>query len=81
MTLERAQGEVIVDGKISNTFVISRRFRQGDVLTATWFNLVLHKALKNLEQNNMILNSLTQICGYADDILIIARSIPALEAM
>jgi hypothetical protein len=26
-------------------------------------------------------NRLTQICGYADDILVIARSLPALEAM
>jgi len=29
----------------------------------------------------MILNRLTQICGYADDILVIARSLPALEAL
>jgi len=27
------------------------------------------------------LNRLTQICGYADDILLIARSLPALEAL
>jgi len=27
------------------------------------------------------LNRLTQICGYADDILVIARSLPALEAL
>jgi hypothetical protein len=39
------------------------------------------KALKNLEQNNTILNRLTQICGYADDILVIARSLPALEVL
>ena len=26
------------------------------------------------------MNRLTQICGYADDILVIARSLPALEA-
>jgi hypothetical protein len=28
----------------------------------------------------MILNRQTQICGYAEDILVIARSLPALEA-
>jgi hypothetical protein len=27
------------------------------------------------------LNRLTQICGYADDILVISRSLPALEAL
>jgi len=70
MTLEGAQ--VIVDGEISNTFFIDIRVRQGDGLSATLFNLVLHKALKNLEQSNTILNRLTQICGYADDILVIA---------
>ena len=61
MTLEAAQGKVIVDGKISNPFVISRGVRQGGGLSATLFNLVLHKVLKNLEQGNTILNRLTQI--------------------
>jgi hypothetical protein len=81
MTLEGAQAKVIVDGKISNPFVIGGGLRQGDGLSATLFNLVLHKTLKNLEQSNMILNRLTQICGYANDILVTARSLPALEAL
>ena len=50
-------------------------------MSATLFNLVLHKAPKNLERSNPILNRLTQICGYADDILVIARSLPALGAL
>jgi hypothetical protein len=50
-------------------------------LYATLFNLVLHKALINLEQSNTILYRLTQICGFADDILVTARSLPALEAL
>jgi hypothetical protein len=41
-----AQAKVIVDGKISNTFLIDTGVRQGDGLSATLFNLVLHKALK-----------------------------------
>jgi hypothetical protein len=71
MTLEGSQAKVIVDGKISNPFVICIGVRQGDGLSSTLFNLVLHKALKNLEHSNMILNRLTQICGYADDILVL----------
>ena len=74
VTLEGAQVKVIVDGKISNPFVISRGVRQGDVLCATLFNVVLHKALKNLEQSNTVVNRLTQICDYGDHILVIARS-------
>jgi sorting nexin-29 len=81
MTLEGVQAKVIVDGKISNPFVIDMGVRQGDGLSATLFNLVLYKSLKNLEQGNTILNRLTQICGYADDILVLARSLLALEAL
>jgi len=81
MTLEGAQAKVLVDGKISAPFTIDKGVRQGDGLSATLFNLTLHKALKNLEKKNTILNRLTQICGYADDILVTARSLPALEAL
>jgi hypothetical protein len=81
MTLEGAQAKVIVDGKISTPFVIGIEVRQGDGLSATIFTLVLHKALKNLQQSNTILNRLTQIYGYADDIFVTARSLPALEAL
>ena len=49
MTLEGAQAKVIMDGKISNPFAIGSGVRQGDGLSATLFNLALHKALKNLE--------------------------------
>jgi hypothetical protein len=80
MTLEEAQSKVTVDGKIRNPSVIGIGVRQGDGLSATLFNLILHTALKNLEQSNMILNRLTQICGYAD-ILVIARNLPPLEAL
>jgi hypothetical protein len=79
MTLEGAQAKVIVDGKISNPFIISRGVREGDGLSATLFNLVLNKAMKNLEHSNMILNTLTQICGYADDILVTARTLPVVK--
>jgi sorting nexin-29 len=81
MTLEGAEAKVIVNGKISAPLIIGKGVRQGESLSTTLFNLTLHKALKNLEQSNTILNRLTQICGYVDDILVIARSLPALEAL
>jgi len=81
MTIEGAQAKVIVGGKICAPFTIDKGIRQGDDLSATLFNLTLQKAMKNLEQNNIILNRLTQICGCANDILIIARSPSALEVL
>jgi hypothetical protein len=50
MTLEGAQANVIVGGKISASFPIDKGVRQGDGLSATLFNLTLHKALKNPEK-------------------------------
>jgi hypothetical protein len=61
--------------------IIDMAVWQGDGLSATLFNLVLHKALKNLEKGSTIFNRLTQICGYADDILVLARNFPATEAL
>jgi hypothetical protein len=79
MTVEGAQAKVIVDGKISTRFVISIGVRQGDGLSTSLFNLVLHKALKNQEKSNTILNRLTQICGYNN--MVNGRSLPAVEAL
>jgi hypothetical protein len=73
----RSTCKVMVGGKISNPFVIGIWVRQGDGLSATLFNLVLHKALKNPEHSNTISNRLTQICGYADDVLVIAWTFPS----
>jgi hypothetical protein len=50
MTLEGALAKVIRDGKICAPFTIDRGVRQGDGLSATLFNLTLHKALKILEK-------------------------------
>jgi hypothetical protein len=46
MTLEGAEAKVIVDGKVSNPFVVGIEVRQEDGLSVKQFNLVLHKALK-----------------------------------
>jgi hypothetical protein len=46
ITLEGAQAKVTVVGKISAPFTIDKGVRQGDGLSATLFNLTLHKALK-----------------------------------
>jgi hypothetical protein len=73
--------QVIVGWNITNPFVIGVGVRQGDSLSATLFNLILHKAQKNLEQSITILNRLTQICGYGDIILVIAKSLPPLEVL
>ena len=80
MTLEGAQGKVIVCGKISNPFVISRGVKAG-----RWFvcNIVHPCSPRSTEKPGTKQYDFeqTDICGYADDILVIARGLPALEAM
>jgi hypothetical protein len=51
MTIEGAQAKAVVDGKISNPVVISIGVKQGDGLSATLFNLILHKALEQINTN------------------------------
>ena len=70
-----------MDGKKSNPFVEGREVKQGNGLLETLLNLLLNKTLKTPEQSNKTLNKLTQICGYANDILVTARSLPDLEAL
>jgi hypothetical protein len=68
-------------GKVSHPFVIGKGVRQG-----RWFfcNTVQLRSSQTPEKpgtNNTISNRLTQICGFADDILVIARSLLALEVL
>jgi sorting nexin-29 len=50
MTLEGAQAKTVAEGKISAPFTVDKGVRQGDGLSATLFNLILQKALKNLKK-------------------------------
>jgi hypothetical protein len=51
---------------------------QGDALSATLFNLILHKVIQNIEVTGTIVNKWKQILGYADDIVLVGRNITAL---
>jgi hypothetical protein len=52
--------------------------RQGDLLSATLFNLVLETVIRKLELRSDISSKLIQINAYADDIALISRTKKAL---
>uniref|UniRef100_A0A0A9XJD0 Reverse transcriptase domain-containing protein n=1 Tax=Lygus hesperus TaxID=30085 RepID=A0A0A9XJD0_LYGHE len=53
--------------------------RQGDGLSAVLFNLALHNAISHVDPGGSIFYKSAQLCGYADDIAIIARNLRAME--
>ena len=55
--------------------------RQGDALSTTLFNIVLEKVIWNIEtnRNGTIFNRVRQYIAYADDVLILAWSVRAIE--
>lgn len=79
MTLKNSNAKVLVSGKVSHEFPITSGVRQGDALSATLFNLALHDVIRKLDINGDILHSTSQICAYADDVCLIARSLRTLK--
>lgn len=53
--------------------------RQGDSLLATLFCLVIDTVMRKMDFRGNISSRSKQICAYADDILIIARTKQALN--
>jgi Reverse transcriptase (RNA-dependent DNA polymerase). len=60
---------------------IARAWRQADALPTTLFNIVLEKVIRNIENNpnGTIFNKKTQYTAYADEVLILGRSVRANE--
>jgi sorting nexin-29 len=73
MTMKNTIARVKVTNKLSNSFTFNAGVRQSDSLSTTLFNLALHYAVQKIDQRGTIFTKLSQICAYADDIVIVAR--------
>lgn len=74
LTLQETTAKVIVGGKLSKEINISTGVRQGDAVSAVLFNLTLHEIMKDLSLEGSIIYKSYQVCAYADDIALVARS-------
>jgi endonuclease/exonuclease/phosphatase family metal-dependent hydrolase len=81
MTMENTRATVETEHGRTEKFSINTGLRQGDALSTLLFNLVLEGIIRKLDTRGNISTKLTQICAYADDLVIIARTPKALEEM
>ena len=79
MTLNGTIAKVRIHGQFTDSFNVRSGVKQGDALSTAIFNLVLHSIITEVNRGGTIMNKSIQICAYADDVLIIARSIDVLK--
>jgi len=62
---------------------IERGLRKGDATSTALFNIVLQKVIGNIEinMNETIFKRARQYIAYADDLLILGRSVRAIEVI
>jgi len=78
-TLTNSRAVVEVYQGRTDVFNINNGLRQGDALSTILFNLVLEAALLKVDLRGNISTRTKQLCAYADDVVIIARTQKALK--
>ena len=78
ITLQGSNARVKTFHGTTESFEIYTGLRQGDALSPILFNFVLEAELSNMDKRGNISDRLKQVCAYADDIAIIARTKKAL---
>ena len=73
MTLKYNKGRVVIQNKLARAFNIEK----GDSLSTVLFNIVLERVVRKLDINpgGTIYDRMVQVLAYADDVVIISRSI------
>lgn len=81
MTFLNNRGRVAIQGETLGEFNINKGLRQGDALSTVLFNIVLERAVRKIEINpgGTIYNRGSQVLAYADDLVLISRSVQELQ--
>jgi hypothetical protein len=74
MTMNTTQAKVKIDNKLSAKFEFNTGVKQGDGLSAALFIVELHSVIKSTDQRGTVYTKSSQICAYADDVVIITKS-------
>jgi hypothetical protein len=74
MSMSTTKAKVKDGNNLGKEFEFNKGVKHGDGLSTTLFILALHKAAMKIDRQGTIYNKSSQICAYADDIAIIART-------
>jgi hypothetical protein len=74
LTLKNTSAKVKIKNEISESLIVNTGVKQGDPLSALLFIVIMDQVLKSLDIGGNISTRLRQVCAYADDILIMART-------
>ena len=74
MTIKDTKAVVKVNNQKTKIFEFKTGVKQGNGLSTTLFITAQHKVIRKIDQRWTILNKLSQVCAYADDVVLIART-------
>jgi hypothetical protein len=78
LTLKNATAKVKINNELSKSQIMNAGVKQGDSLSVVLFSVLMDQILKSLDIRGNISTRLRQVCAYANDILIMARTKEAL---
>ncbi|PNF27716.1 hypothetical protein B7P43_G12778, partial [Cryptotermes secundus] len=81
LTMTETINQVKIQNQLTECFKTNQGLKQGDSLAPSLFNLVLEYIVRkcNVDTRNTIAYKQTQIMAYADDIIIVSRSLGAMK--
>jgi hypothetical protein len=71
----------MVGNQARRSFHVGASVRQGDALSATLFNLALHRAIQDIQIQGTVVNRMIQLFGYADNIAVVRCSTVAIREL
>jgi len=74
MTMCQTKARVKIDNQLGVPFEYDKGVKQGDGLSTSLFILALHNAVQEIDKRSTIYTKSSQICAYADDVIIVTRS-------
>jgi len=81
MTVQNTRAVVETEHGRTEKFHINTGLRQVDALSTLLFNLFLEGIIRKLDTRGNISTKLAQLCAYVDDLVIIARTLNAVDEM